>query len=319
MTSAFLLVGVFVLVLALLASYFASARLSGPLRRMASVAARVDAGDLHPRMDIEHGPRDEVRVLGEAFNHMLDRLAAAFAAQRDFVADASHELRTPLTVIRGQLEVLAVSDEAWVPGDDVRRVERLVGVELARIERLVEDLLFLARSERTDFLRVEAIELPQFIGELWDGVAATADRRFQRGEVPDGVLCADPDRLAQALRNLARNAIAHTAPGEGVVRLSAKAVAGGRIRFVMDDDGPGIPLAERERVFERFHRTDVARARAAGGAGLGLAIVRAIVLAHGGCVIAGERPGGGGRLEVELPGFQPAVVARVVAAAARAG
>ncbi len=313
---AFLIAGIFVLALALLASYFAGARFSAPLRRMAAVATRVDAGDLDPRMGTERGRHDEVRVLADAFNHMLDRLADAFAAQREFVADASHELRTPLTVIRGQLEVLAAADE--VSQEDVRRVERLVRAEVSRIGRLVDDLLLLAQSERMDFLLIEAIDIREFATELWDGIAATADRRFECGEIPNGLLRADPDRLAQALRNLARNAIEHTAPGDGLVRLSVEIAGPKRIRFVVEDDGPGIPAAERERVFERFHRTDIARSRAAGGAGLGLAIVRAIALAHGGEVVARERPGGGCRFELELPGFAPAAVTRPVASPARA-
>ena len=122
---AFVLAGVVVLVLTLLASYLAGARVSAPLRRMAQVATRVDAGDLDPRMEISGGRVDEVRVLAEAFNRMLDRLSEAFAGQREFVADASHELRTPLTVISGQLEVLAAQENP--SSAEVTRVERWFG------------------------------------------------------------------------------------------------------------------------------------------------------------------------------------------------
>ena len=121
-------------------------------------------------------------MLAEAFNHMLDRLADAFASQREFVADASHELRTPLTVIRGQLEVLAAQQNP--SSDEVRRVERLVQAEITRISRLVDDLLLLAQSEQTDFLRAEPIDLPTFVADLWEGVTLTADRRFELGRVP---------------------------------------------------------------------------------------------------------------------------------------
>ena len=106
---------------------------------------------------IPDGQGDEVKVLADAFNHMLDRLTDAFAGQRAFVADASHELRTPLTVIRGQLEVLAAQRDP--SGEEVRRVERLVQAEIARISRLVDDLLLLAKTEQTQFLRIEPIEL----------------------------------------------------------------------------------------------------------------------------------------------------------------
>jgi signal transduction histidine kinase len=310
---AFILAGAIVLVLALLASYFAGARVSAPLRRMAAVAARVDAGDLEPRMDVSGRRADEVRVLAESFNHMLDRLAEAFASQREFVADASHELRTPLTVIRGQLEVLAAQPNA--PHEEVLRVERLVQSEISRISRLVDDLLVLTQAERLDFLRTEPTDLRSFVAELWDGISLTADRRFELGQVPSGTLEADPDRLAQALRNLARNAIEHTNETNGLVRLEVERLAGDRVRFAVLDDGPGIPPEERDRIFERFHRLDAARSRNSGGAGLGLAIVRAIAEAHGGQVRAVERDGApGARVELTLARFIPEREASDVAA-----
>jgi signal transduction histidine kinase len=302
---AFVLAGGVVLALALLASYLAGARVSAPLRRMSAIATRVDAGDLEPRMDVGSS-RGEVRVLAEAFNHMLDRLAEAFEGQREFVADASHELRTPITVIRGQLEVLAAQENP--PGSEVRRVEGHVQAEITRISRLVDDLLLLAQAEQTNFLRPEPIELPPFVEQLWDGISLTANRRFELGPMPDGQLTADPDRLAQALRNLARNAIEHTSEETGLVRLEVERTSADGIRFAVLDDGPGIPVQERERIFERFHRTDPARSRAAGGAGLGLAIVRAVAEAHGGQVRARDpRNGSGARVELILYGFAPAV------------
>ncbi len=301
---AFLLAGALILAIALIASYLAGARVSAPLRRMAAIAARVDAGDLGPRMPTSDARGDEVRVLADAFNHMLDRLADAFKGQRAFIADASHELRTPLTVIRGQLEVLAAQPDP--PGAEVRRVERLVQAEVARIGRLVDDLLLLAQSEQTNFLRPESIDLVTFVEELFDGITLTAERRFELGAIPPGSLHADPDRLAQALRNLARNAIEHTAPPDGLVRLEIEHLPTGSIRFAVIDDGPGIPAQESERVFDRFHRTDPSRTRAAGGAGLGLAIVRAVADAHGGRVyVRVIHDGRGARLELELPGFTP--------------
>jgi signal transduction histidine kinase len=299
---AFVLATIVVLVLALLASYLAGARVSAPLRRMAGVATRVDAGDLDPRMEISRGRVDEVRVLAEAFNRMLDRLSEAFASQREFVADASHELRTPLTVISGQLEVLAAQQNP--SSEEVSRVERLVRAEITRVSRLVDDLLVLAQAERTDFLRVENVDLRPFVTDLWDGLTLTAERRFELGTIVDGSLRADPDRLAQALRNLARNAIEHTAEPDGLVRLDVEPLAHDRIRFEVSDDGPGIPVHERERVFERFHRTDSGRTRATGGAGLGLAIVRAIAEAHKGTVRVSDASNGhGAAVELVLPGF----------------
>ena len=163
-------------------------------------------------------------MLSDAFNRMLDRLAAELKGQREFIADASHELRTPITVIRGQLEVLAAQENP--SADDVRRAEEHVQREITRISRLVDDLLLLAQAEHTDFLRSEPIDLRPFVEQLWDGISLTADRRFELGPVPAGRLRADPDRLAQALRNLARNAIGHTREHGGLVRLEVDAAAG---------------------------------------------------------------------------------------------
>ncbi|HEY5197383.1 MAG TPA: HAMP domain-containing sensor histidine kinase [Solirubrobacteraceae bacterium] len=299
---AFVLAGAVALGLALIASYLAGAVFSRPLRRMSAVAARVDDGDLHPRMTVSASASREVRVLAESFNHMLDRLATAFAAQRDFVADASHELRTPLTVIAGQLEVLAGQEHP--DAEEVRRVERLVGAEIARTARLVDDMLLLAQSDRGDFLRLAEIDLRRFVGDLWQSVGHLADRRFELGRIPDGRLTADPDRLAQALRNLVRNAIEHTSAPDGIVSLEVDALPDGRVRFAVADDGPGIPADERDDVFDRFHRVDAARSRARGGSGLGLAIVKAIAAAHDGAVSAGsgERLGGA-VVSIELPGL----------------
>jgi two-component system OmpR family sensor kinase len=301
---AFILAGFLTFLGALLGSLLIGTRISRPLRRMAAIAAQVDAGDLHPRIRDVGREGEEVRVLADAFNHMLDRLTEAFAGQRAFVADASHELRTPLTVIRGQLEVLAA--QAHPQEAEVRRVERLVQAEVARISRLVDDLLLLAKSEQTQFLRLEPVELASFVEELWNGMTLLGqERRFELGDLPRGMLTADPDRLAQALRNLIGNAIEHTMPPQGLVRLDVQCGMDDWLRFTMQDDGPGIPPDQRERIFDRFYRTDAARDRASGGTGLGLAIVRAIVAAHGGRVRASAGAAGGARIDIELPRFTP--------------
>jgi signal transduction histidine kinase len=234
---------------------------------------------------------------------MLDRLTEAFAGQRAFVADASHELRTPLTVIRGQLEVLSAHDNP--PPQERHRVERLVQAEIARMSRLVDDLLLLAKTEQAELLRTESIDLPAFVGEIWHASTLLADRHFQLDPVAPAILRADPDRLAQALRNLLANAIEHTTPG-GIVLMRVQHTGDDRVRFVVEDDGPGIPADERVRVFDRFHRTDQARDRASGGTGLGLAIVDAIAKAHGGSAKASVSPAGGARMELELPRFTAA-------------
>ena len=299
---AFILAGVLALAAALLGAYLIGTRVSRTAAAHGAPSPRASMRATCIRAcTTREAASDEVRVLTDAFNHMLDRLTDAFAAQREFVADASHELRTPLTVVAGQLEVLAAQPNP--PAEEVRRVERLVQSEIARIGRLVDDLLLLAKTEQTQFLQIEPIALQVFVGELWDGMTLLAKRHFELGPVPAGTLLADPDRLAQALRNLVANAIAHTAPGDGIVRMRVAARAGGTLRFFTEDDGPGIPADQRERVFDRFHRTDAARDRASGGTGLGLAIVRAIAEAHGGRVDAEESAEGGARMVLELPHF----------------
>jgi two-component system OmpR family sensor kinase len=309
----FLLAAGFIALAVLLGSWLVGSRLTAPLRRMARVAAQVDAGDLEPRMQIDERRRDEIGVLANAFNHMLGRLEHGFRNQREFIADASHELRTPLTVIQGQLEVLA--NRRQVDRDEVRRVERLVEGEVLRMRRIVDDLLLLAQSERPDFLKPETLELDRFVGQIWDGATLIAERRFELGPLARGRLHADPDRLAQALRNLINNAIDHTTPLTGTIRLEAHDDVPGSIRILLLDDGPGIAPEELERIFHRFHRTGASRSRPAGpgqlgGAGLGLSIVRAIAEAHGGAVAAGNRRSGGAWFELRLPGFERAAPAR---------
>jgi signal transduction histidine kinase len=299
----FLLAGALAVLAALTGGFAVASRVAAPLRRMARVAARVDAGDLGPRMDIA-ARHDEVRVLAETFDHMLDRLEDAFGRQTAFVADASHELRTPLTVIRGQLEVLALADDP--DAAEVRRVEKLVGLEVARMSRLVEDMLLLAQAGEDGFLRPAVIGLRPFLTDLVRGLTDAGPRRLEVGPIPELLVEADEARLAQALRNLLRNAIAHTTDS-GLVELSVD-VDADRVRLIVDDDGPGIPVDQRDAVFDRFHRLDGARSRDAGGAGLGLAIVQAIAAAHGGRVWAAASPAGGARMVLEIP-LRPAPAA----------
>ncbi|MGH2863581.1 MAG: sensor histidine kinase [Solirubrobacteraceae bacterium] len=299
----FELAGAIALVLALLAAYLIGTRIAAPIRRSAEVAARVDAGDLSPRIRLPDSASSELQVLAEALNHMLDRLAAAFTAQRDFVADASHELRTPLTVLRGQIEVMSGGDreDGSLSAQELERVQHLVEAELSRLTRLVDDLLVLAQSDRDDFLHRGSVRVDELVTELWDGLSLISERNFELGLLDPVTVTADPDRLAQALRNLAGNAITHTSGPGGLVRVDVTRASPTTVRITVSDDGPGIPLELRKRVFERFYRTDKARTRAAGGAGLGLAIVQAIVEAHHGSVQVGESPAGGAAFALDLP------------------
>jgi signal transduction histidine kinase len=289
----FFLVGGASLLAALLAGYLVAARTASPLRRFAATAAKVDAGDLTPRLDADPAAPAELWTLAEAFNHMLDRLDRAFARQRQFVSDASHELRSPLTAIRGQLEVLARQESP--DAGEVRRVEALAMTEMRRVERLVDDLLALARFDEGVAPALAEVDAASFLRDL-----ASAEEPTALGELAAGTLAIDPDLIAQVVRNLLANAHRHA----GLVSLGSEA-AGDRLVISVDDDGPGIPPAERERVFDRFHRSDTSRDRASGGSGLGLGIARSIVSMHGGRIWVEDSDLGGARLLFELPGFVP--------------
>jgi two-component system, OmpR family, sensor kinase len=289
----FLLAGGATLLAALVAGYLLAARTASPLRRFAATATRVDGGDLTPRLEVEPGAAVELRTMAESFNHMLDRLDRAFAQQRRFVADASHELRTPLTAMRGQLEVLARKESP--DGAEVRRVEAIAMTEMRRMERLLDDLLALARLDEGVGPAPRPLPAAPFLRSL---AVATPGESTELGELAEGTLRADPDLLTQVLRNLLANAHRHA----GRVVLSSGG-DGGALTIAVDDDGPGIPAAERERVFDRFQRSDTGRDRGSGGSGLGLAIARSIVAAHGGRIWVEDSELGGARACLELPRF----------------
>ncbi|WP_007515177.1 MULTISPECIES: sensor histidine kinase [Pseudofrankia] len=238
--------------------------------------------------------RDEITELARTFNGMLDRLEQAFATQRAFVDDAGHELRTPITIIRGHLELL---------GDDPdERAETipLVLDELDRMSRMVDDLLVLAKAEQPDFLRRQPVDLAVFTTDLFVKARALAPRAWRLEGVGDGRLLADRQRLTQALLQLAQNATQQTGAG-GAIGIGS-AVDDDIARFWVTDSGPGVAPADRARIFERFARGVPTRppSAAGGGAGLGLAIVRAIATAHGGAVRVSGEPGEGATFILEL-------------------
>lgn len=298
LSDTFLVVGFFGLLLAAAAGWLLANRTTGPMRRMAGVAEGVDGGELSARMPIEETRDDEVRRLAESFNHMLDRLESAFARQREFVGDASHDLRTPLTIVKGQLDVLARNPD---PGaEEVQRVAAQVGIATDRMERLIDDLLLLAKSDAGDLIRPEPSEVgPLLVAEV-DAFRATADRDFEVGPLAGRSVEMDRDQMSRAISNLLSNAVAHTGDG-GTIAVSAEQSPAG-IRIAVEDDGPGVPPELRRAVFERFKRLDDSRSSDLGGSGLGLAIVKAIAEAHGGSVGCDESTLGGARFTIDLPG-----------------
>jgi two-component system OmpR family sensor kinase len=296
LNAAFLAVGAAALLVSIAVALLAATVVTRPLRTMAGVASRVDAGELGRRIGLG-GRRDEIGVLAHAFDHMLDRLQAAFGRQHEFVSDASHELRTPLTILRGQLELLEREED---PGERRRGIRTAIR-ELERMNRLVDDMLTLAAVESAEIVRPRPIDLADFAEDLKRDLPLLGDRDYEVTGVREGVLDADPERLSQVLRNLVRNAVAVTGPGDRItITVTAR---GSRLEVSVSDEGPGMAPGELERVFDRFHRTDSGRDRRRGGAGLGLAIARALVDAHGGRIWAESQPGRGATFRFELPGY----------------
>jgi signal transduction histidine kinase len=293
----FALVGSLALLLAVAAGLWIATVIARPLRRMADVAAAVDAGDLSLRAgDLAAG--GEVGVLAGAFDRMLARLERAFARQRDFVSDASHELRTPLAVLRAQVELLDREfDEPHHHQAAVTLLRRL-----DEMDRLVSDMLTLAGAEAGRLVEPRAIDLEEYFEDLRRDLPLFGERDFRVTAV-DGVLFADPDRLTQVLRNLVRNAVVHTTP-EGRITVAAHP-DGDSLEIVVTDDGPGIAPEHLEHIFERFYRPELSRSRDSGGSGLGLAIARAIVEAHGGRIRAESDLGAGTTIRIVLPGYRP--------------
>jgi signal transduction histidine kinase len=265
-----------------------------PVERIRAEVDQIGDGRLDRRVPRPPGD-DEIARLADTMNGMLDRLEAASRRQQRFVADASHELRTPLTRMRAELEVdLTHPDTA-----DVAATNRSVLDEIATMQRLVDDLLVLARTDARAAGRAsETVELDQLVTAEAERVTGGGGPVVDTSAVSPAVVVGDGDQLRRAVANLVDNAARHAATRVGV----SVTQRDGRVTVIVTDDGPGIPAAERDRVFERFVRLDEARTASAGGTGLGLAIVRDIVARHHGTVVAADPgPEGGARLVVDLP------------------
>jgi signal transduction histidine kinase len=277
-----------VLLLAAGVGWVVAGRVLSPLRGLTETARSITESDLTRRIDVEGN--DEIAELARTFNAMLDRLEAAFESQRAFVSDAGHELRTPITIVRGHLELLGEDP------DERRETIELVTDELDRMSRFVDDLLTLAKAERADFLQLQDLDLDVLTEELVAKAAALGDRDWRLDGVGTGRVSADRQRLTQAVMSLAQNAVQHTGPGDTIALGSA--LRGTRARLWVRDSGPGVTPADRERIFDRFARAGRRRSE---GAGLGLAIVRAIAEAHGGRVDVHSRVGEGATFTIEIP------------------
>ncbi|QHC56486.1 sensor histidine kinase [Rathayibacter tanaceti] len=263
-----------------------------PVERMRAEAEAVTSSALDRRIEAP-GSGDEIDRLAQTLNRMLDRLQSGQERQRRFVSDASHELRSPVAALRQTAEVALAHPDRL----DSVRLATTVAQESVRLGGLIEGLLLLARADEARLVVTAApVDL--------DDLALLEVRRLRDSGVlvdASGVspvqVVADEALLSRALRNLVDNAVRHR-----VSRLALTCRSdGAEAVLAVDDDGPGIPDAERERVLERFVRLDEGRARDAGGSGLGLAIVAGIAAAHGGRVIVGGSALGGARVEVRVP------------------
>lgn len=283
-------VGFVMLVLgSLLASRLAD-RILRPVAEVTATARSISESDLTQRIDVRG--HDEISGLAATFDDMLGRLEAAFSTQRRFIDEAGHELRTPITIIRGHLDVMG--DDAA----DRTATLAIVGDELDRMSRLVDDLLTLARAERPDFIRRQPTNVARLTERILETARALDPGRswgFESGA--DVVALVDGQRLTEAALQLAENAVRYAGPGVPVGIGSA--VAGTRIELWVRDEGTGIPHEEQARVFDRFHRGG--SSRRSEGSGLGLSIVRAIAEAHGGSVRVASAPGRGATFTISLP------------------
>jgi two-component system, OmpR family, sensor kinase len=286
-------VNVGVLILASMLAWVIAGRVLQPLRLLRDTARSISETDLTRRIPVEGD--DELADLARTFNEMLDRLEEAFASQKSFISDAGHELRTPITIIRGHLDVMGDDPE------DRRETLDLVRDELDRMSRLVNDLLLLAKASRPDFLQPETVDLDDLTRELFAKASALAQRDWRLTSVGHGRIVADRQRVTQAVMNLSQNAVTHTLAGDAV-ELGSE-LRNGRVLLWVKDTGPGVPKQEQDRIFERFVRLD--HAPAGEGAGLGLAITRAVAEAHGGRVELDSRPGAGARFTVIIPTEPP--------------
>jgi two-component system OmpR family sensor kinase len=275
-------------------AWFAAGRILAPVRNVTDLARSITESDLTSRLPVRGN--DELSKLARTFNHMLDRLDQAFASQRAFIDDAGHELRTPITIIRGHLELL---------GDDPdERAEAMAIVtdELDRMSRQVDDLLTLAKASQPAFLQLDTCDVAALTEEVFAKAQTLGARQWALDGVGPGRAVLDRQRITQAMVQLATNAVAHTQPADRIALGSA--TEEGKVRLWVRDTGEGISLADQAHIFDRFSRASSARSQG-GGAGLGLAIVRSIAVAHQGSVDVVSTPGRGATFTLTVPVDQP--------------
>jgi signal transduction histidine kinase len=263
-----------------------------PLELLTQTARSIKSADDELDQRIPVRGTGEIADLTETVNGMLDRLKASFTSQRDFINDASHELQTPITVIQGHLDLLAQQR------GDVPDIIGLMQDELQRMSRLVKDLLLLARAERPDFLDLDLVQVDELTRLIYAKAQAIAPRHWSLAQVAAVRIVGDRDRITQALMNLIQNAVEQTQPTDHIDMGSQ--LIDNQVHFWVKNTGLIISTLDQRRIFQRFARGSGPRGRS-DGAGLGLAIVQAIVDAHGGCVTLTSNPTAGTIFTLVLP------------------
>jgi len=287
-----LAVGAATLLVATAAAWLVAGRILRPLHDVAETARSITDSDLSKRIPTRANG-DELDDLVGTINRMLDRVESGVSAQRRFIDDAGHELRTPITIVRGHLEVQDPNDP-----DDINATAALVDDELERMNRMVSDLLLLARSEQPEFLQTRPVDVGALTRDVFEKVTQLGERAFTLQSVAEVTALLDPQRITQAMVALADNACRYTEDGDEI-GIGSRLVDQW-LRFWVADSGPGVAEAERTRIFERFARGSAGGHRS-DGAGLGLSIVQAIAAAHGGHVDLDSSPGHGATFTVVVP------------------
>ncbi|MDO5493805.1 MAG: HAMP domain-containing sensor histidine kinase, partial [Nesterenkonia sp.] len=288
-------VGAAALAFAALIGWLTVGRMLTPVRRLRETARSITESDVSRRIEVT--THDDLGELTTTVNAMLDRVESAVVSQRRLLDDVGHELRTPLTIVRGHLELVDPRDP-----DDVAAVRELALEELDRMGRLVEDILTLAKAERTDFLTPEPTDVAALTRQVAENAARLGARNWVAQVDTAATVALDSQRITQAWLQLAHNAVRSSPGGSTVVIGSAEESdpSGARVLHLwVQDAGTGIPAADQERIFTRFARG--AGASRAEGSGLGLSIVSAIVAGHGGRVRLDSVPEAGSRFTMEIP------------------
>jgi signal transduction histidine kinase len=275
-----------------LTTWFAVGRALAPVEAIRREVDAISAAQLHRRVP-QPKADDEIGRLAATMNRMLERLESARNSQRRFVSDASHELRSPITVIRQHAEVALAHPDRVTAAE----LAEVVLAEQQRMQRLVEDLLLLARADEHVPLAREAVDLDDLAFEEGHRLRSTTSKHVDTSGVSAVRVQGDADALRRVIRNVGENAARHASSRVDITLVERR----NGVVLTIDDDGPGIPESERARVLHRFVRLDEARSRDEGGSGLGLSIVDEVVRAHGGSVLIEESPLGGARIQIALP------------------